>query len=133
MDNVSHTPELLEKLKGHADGGDHSGYYSTLEKAGFRYGSLAGGVAREDSLTGRLANAYMVKVNLSDGMFVGPDTASRIREQIMQADLMARLVASSKGQNGELKSGVIARYHEEIFERFELTDDELCPKVGDGV
>jgi len=86
MDTVSHTPELLEKLKGHVDRGDHSGYYSTLEHAGFRYGSLAGGVVREDSLTGRLANAYMVKANLSDGVVHRPSRAERGRFPVRRGD-----------------------------------------------
>ena len=49
MGTVSHTRELLEELEQHNANGNRSGYYSTLEQAGFRYGSLAGGVVREDS------------------------------------------------------------------------------------
>jgi hypothetical protein len=64
MGTVSHTRELLEELGQHNANGNRSGYYSTLEQAGFRYGSLAGGVVREDSLSGRLANAYMAETAL---------------------------------------------------------------------
>jgi hypothetical protein len=42
-----------------AGGGNRDAYYSYLEDRGYQYGGLAGGVVREDSLSGRIANAFM--------------------------------------------------------------------------
>ena len=109
MGTVSHTRELLEELERHNANGDRSSYYSTLEQAGFRYGSVAGGVVRGDTLTGRLANAFLAETALLNGVLVGPDTAIQISEQLMQADLVARRGALRNNPNGELRFEVIAK------------------------
>ena len=49
----------LDNLERLSAAGDREGYYTYLAGTGDRYGALALGVVREDTLSGRLANAFM--------------------------------------------------------------------------
>ena len=49
----------LDQLKAFADAKDRVGYYEYLASTGDKYAELALGVVREDTLSGRMANAFM--------------------------------------------------------------------------
>lgn len=61
------TQQDIDHLRGlvgnnYAEGvGNRDAYYFYLEDRGYQYGGLAGGVVREDSFSGRIANAFMAE------------------------------------------------------------------------
>lgn len=69
------TKAQMDKLAAQVAVGDRAGYYSTLETADVAYGALAGGVVREDSLSGRMANAFMAEKAAQAGVPMDRNTA----------------------------------------------------------
>ena len=53
------TQVQLDNLERLSAAGDREGYYTYLAATGDRYAELALGVVREDTLSGRMANAFM--------------------------------------------------------------------------
>lgn len=102
-----------------ADAGDRDGYYRYLEQAGDKYAELAGGVVREDTMAGRMANAFMSEQAQQQGKKITQCGAKKISEELMRADYDARVQT-----NGEtLDFAAIRRYHEQVFYDNGLTRD----------
>lgn len=49
----------IAELEAYANAGDRESYYAALAAAGDMYGSLAGGVANQNTLSGKLGQSYM--------------------------------------------------------------------------
>lgn len=58
--------------------GNRDAYYSYLEERGYQYGGLDGGVVREDSLSGRIANAFLAETAAQSGNAINLSTSLEI-------------------------------------------------------
>lgn len=73
--------DYLSDLVGNsfAEGVDNrDAYYSYLEGLGYQYGGLAGGVVREDSYSGLIANAFMAETAVQYGNAITIQTSLEI-------------------------------------------------------
>lgn len=103
------TQQDIDHLQGlvgnsYAEGvGNRDAYYSYLEERGYQYGGLAGGVVREDSLSGRIANAFMAETAAQSGNAINLSTSREISYDLMVADLNARAaLVADQDYAGEL-------------------------------
>jgi hypothetical protein len=95
-------------------------YYSYLEERGYQYGGLAGGVVREDSLSGRIANAFMAETAAQSGNAINLSTSLKISYDLMKADLKARADEVKEfGSVGELKAETHYENHKDVFSKKE--------------
>lgn len=106
-------------LQAFADAGDREGYYNYLIGTGDKYAKLALGVVREDTIAGRMANAFMAQQARQQGVRITQCGAKKISEELMKADLRARRDALG----ATLNYGPIQRYHEQVFQDNGLTRD----------
>ncbi|QBY01870.1 hypothetical protein E2K80_14990 [Rhodophyticola sp. CCM32] len=91
-------------------------YYSYLEDRGYQYGGLAGGVVREDSFSGRIANAFMAETAAKSGNTINLSTSSQISYDLMVADFQARAdLVEQQGFAGELGARVHYDNHKVVF------------------
>lgn len=85
------TQQQMDTLAAQAAAGDRMGYYSTLENAGVAYGALAGGIVREDALSGGMANAFMAGQVAQHGVLMDRNTALNFSVALMRADFEIRV------------------------------------------
>lgn len=109
-------------------------YYAKLAEFGVAYGSLAGSVVLNDSLSGRMANAYLQAVAYQEKEIVlTPTQMEAIGNDLMLKDLAARLQTQQPDGNGgmvypDLGYEEIKTYHAAAFS----TLGETVP-AGEGV
>ncbi|PRY94226.1 hypothetical protein [Donghicola tyrosinivorans] len=116
------TQQDIDHLKGlvgnsYAEGvGNRDAYYSYLEERGYQYGGLAGGVVREDSLSGRIANAFLAETAAQSGNAINLSTSLEISYDLMVADLNARAaMVAANGYAGLLDAEVHYENHKDVF------------------
>lgn len=111
--------DYLSDLVGNsfAEGVDNrDAYYSYLEGLGYQYGGLAGGVVREDSYSGLIANAFMAETAVQYGNAITIQTSLEISYDLMSADFNARAaLVSRNGFAGELGAIVHYEHHKVVF------------------
>lgn len=96
--------------------GNRDAYYSYLDERGYQYGKLAGGVVREDSFSGRIANSFMAQTAAQSGNAINLNTSLEISYDLMVADLRAReFVVNDQGYVGELSAVTHYENHKAVF------------------
>ena len=66
--------------------GNRDAYYSYLEERGYQYGGVAGGVVREDSFLGRIANGFLTETAARSGNTINLSTSLEISYDLMDQD-----------------------------------------------
>ncbi|MGR3608641.1 MAG: hypothetical protein ACU0BN_07250 [Sulfitobacter sp.] len=91
-------------------------YYRYLEERGYQYGGLAGGVVREDSVSGRIANAFLAETAAQSGSAINLSDSLRISYDLMVADFEARAaLVDQQGFSGELSAVTHYNNHKNVF------------------
>ena len=100
--------------------GNRDAYYSYLEERGYQYGGIAGGVVREDSLPGRIANAFLAESAAQSGNTINLGTSLKISYDLMKADFEAREeIFDDQGYVGKLPARTHYDNHEIVFSKNE--------------
>ena len=102
-----------------SQGDPRNAYYTALMNMGIEYGALARGVVLENTVSGRMANAYMANYAESIGRPLSASEAKSIGIDLMRADLGARVLAGGK----ELDYKEIQDYHVDVFTNHGLSGE----------
>jgi hypothetical protein len=110
------TQDQLTQLQQLANQGNVEGYYNKLSSFGYAYGELALGVADKLSLEGRIGQCYLQVVGQQVGVSLDDSTLRQLSVDLVKADIQARNDAGG----ADLSSGDIERYHQLVFEKYDL-------------
>jgi hypothetical protein len=109
-------PFDINTLRGYATAGDRYGYWNYLSQYD-QYGSLALGVATNETTSGYVANRFFQNAyTAATGTAPTDQKLWTIGVGIMNADLDARQLAIDQGRDGlNLTAKTISDYHGEVF------------------
>lgn len=99
-------------LQSYLSAGDRSGYYGKLQEWGDPYGALAQAVADQSTLSGRIANAFLVEKAVEAGVYVTDETLTAVGLSLMQTDFNLR----SQHWDRFLTNQEIEAYHSNTFQ-----------------